>query len=296
MKDSDSPMESLRTVSEKPTEPGVLARAVGTLGQFTLSAGRSIFSMLGGMSLLLGKATSYTTKGLLVPGQRIGRNALIAQMVRVGVRAVPIVILIQLAIGMILPLQMFPKLDEFGQSEQIATINAIAGFRELGPLMTAVVLCGFAGASIAAELGTMATAEEIEALQVSGLNPVRFLVVPRLLATIIMTIMLTVIADIVMVASGMFTAVKLGIDPDIYFQLTTEALDLSGFATGLVKAAVFGLLIGLIACFLGLSVKPWQGSAGVGQATTKTVVYCIVAIITADAVFTLVFYSYGLFD
>jgi phospholipid/cholesterol/gamma-HCH transport system permease protein len=201
-----------------------------------------------------------------------------------------------MAIGMILPLQMFPKLDEFGQAEQIAAINAIAGFRELGPLMTAVVLCGFAGASIAAELGTMVTSEEIEALKASALSPIRFLVVPRLFATVVMTVMLTVIADVVMIASGMFTSCKLGIDADIYFQLTREAVDVGGFATGLVKAGVFGLLIGLIACFLGLSVKPWQGSAGVGRATTNTVVYCIVAIIAADAVFTLIFYSYGLFN
>jgi len=289
MKQSDSE-------SDKAAKTTPLARAVAALGRFILTAGRSIFSMLGGMSLLLGEVSSSTAKGLLISEQRISRDALITQMVRVGVRAVPIVILIQMAIGMILPLQMFPKLDEFGQAEQIASINAIAGFRELGPLMTAVVLSGFAGASIAAELGTMVTSEEIEALQASALNPVRFLVVPRLLATIIMTVMLTVIADVVMIASGMLTSVKLGIDFDVYFQLTIEAVDVTGFVTGLVKAAVFGLLIGLIACFLGLSVKPWQGSEGVGQATTKTVVYSIVAIIATDAVFTLIFYSYGLFD
>jgi len=114
----------------------------------------------------------------------------------------------------------------------------------------------------------MVTAEEIEALEVSALSPVRFLVVPRLLATVIMTIMLTVIADVVMIASGMLTAVKLGIDSDVYFQLTLDAVDIMSFATGLIKAGVFGLLIGLIACFLGLSVKPWRGSEGVGQATT----------------------------
>jgi phospholipid/cholesterol/gamma-HCH transport system permease protein len=281
---------------DRTTNMGGLARAVGLLGRFTLRAGRGVFSLLGGMSLLLAETTSSAAKGLLVPGQRLGYEALIGQMVRVGVRAVPIVILIQMAIGMILPLQMFPKLDQFGQSDQIATINAIAGVRELCPLMTAVVLCGFAGASIAAELGSMVTAEEIEALKASALNPVRFLVVPRLLATVIMTVMLTVIADVVMVTSGLLTSVRLGIDPDLYFQLTIEAVSVTGFATGLVKAAVFGLLIGLIACFLGLSVKPWQGSEGVGRATTNTVVYCIVAIILADAVFTLIFYSYGLFD
>jgi len=263
--------------------------------RFQFKAVRRFFSMLGEMYLLLSEATYSTTKGMLLPGQRIGRDALVAQMVRVGVKAIPIVILVEMAIGMILPLQMFPKLDEFGQAEQIATINAISGFRELGPLMTAVVLCGFAGASIAAELGTMVTSEEIEALKASALNPVRFLVVPRMFATVIMTVMLTVIADVVMVASGMFTSYKLGIDPGRYFQLTFEAVNVWGFATGLIKAGVFGLLIGLIACSLGLSVKPWQGSEGVGRATTNTVVYCIVAIIAADAVFTMIFYSYGLF-
>jgi phospholipid/cholesterol/gamma-HCH transport system permease protein len=235
-------------------------------------------------------------KRVFLPGQHLGRKALFFQMVRVGVRAVPIVILVQMAIGMILPLQMFPKLDEFGQGSEIATINAIAGFRELGPLMTAIVLCGFAGASIAAELGTMVTTEEIEALKASALNPVNFLVVSRLIATVIMTVMLTVIADIVMVASGMLTGMKLGISSHTYFQLTVKALDVTGFTTGLVKAGVFGLLIGLIACFLGLSVKPWQGSEGVGQATTNAVVYCIIAIIATDAIFTLIFYSYGLFS
>ena len=288
MKESDP-------ASEKSIEIKTFSKVLGVTGNFVLTAGHKIFSMLGGMSLLFTETACIAFKGLFVPGQKIGRDALIVQMVRVGVRAIPIVILIQLAIGMILPLQMFPKLDEFGQSEQIATINAIAGFRELGPLMTAIVLCGFAGASIAAELGSMVTAEEIEALQASALNPIRFLVVPRLLATVIMTVMLTIIADVVKVTSGMLTAVKLGIDPHRYFQLTTEAINIAGFVTGLSKAAVFGLLIGLIACFLGLSVKPWQGSEGVGHATTNTVVYSIIAIIATDAVFTMIFYSYGLF-
>ena len=289
-------MKEFDSVPDKTARMSVVIRAIGALGRLTLDAGRNAFSALGGVSLLLSDAVSNTITGLFVPSQRLGRDALIVQMVRVGIKAIPIVILVQMAIGMILPLQMFPKLDEFGQSDQVATINAIAGFRELGPLMTAIVLCGFAGASIAAELGTMVTSEEIEALRASALNPVRFLVVPRLLATVIMTVMLTIIADVVMIGSGMLTATKLGIDADTYFQLTREAVDITGFATGLIKAGAFGLLIGLIACFLGLSVKPWEGSNGVGRATTNTVVYSIVAIIGADAIFTMIFYSYGLFS
>jgi len=274
---------------------GKIIYYLAALGKFILSTGRSFLQMVGQMSLLLNAAVRSAITGLFLPAERIRRQSLLFQMVRVGVRAVPIVILVGLAIGVIMPLQMYPKLDQYGQAEQTATINAIAVFRELGPLLTAIVLSGFAGASIAAELGAMVTAEEIEALQSMALNPVRFLVVPRLLATVLMTTMLAVIADVVMIAGGWLTGVKLGIDPDVYYQLTTQAVNVTGFFTGLIKAAVFGLLIGLIACFLGLSVKPWQGSEGVGQATTNTVVYSIVALIGADAVFTVIFYSYGLF-
>ena len=142
-------MKAPDTVSGKSTKGDNPVKTV-VLRRLRFKSMRRFFSMLGAMYLLLSEATYSTAKGMFVPGQRIGGDALVAQMVRVGVRAIPIVILVEMAIGMILPLQMFPKLDEFGQAEQIATINAISGFRELGPLMTAVVLCGFAGASIAA--------------------------------------------------------------------------------------------------------------------------------------------------
>jgi len=272
-----------------------LVSPLASLGAATLAMAKRIFAMAGGMYLLLSETAENTAKGLFTPTVRLDQEAIITQMVRVGVRAIPIVVLIELAIGVIMPLQMFPKLDEFGQAQQVATINAIAAFRELGPLMTAIILGGFAGASIAAELGAMVMAEEIEALRTLALNPVRFLVVPRLLATVIMMVLLTVIADVVIIAGGWMTSVHLGIDSDIFYQMTKDAVDITGFATGLIKAAVFGLLIGLIACFQGLTVKPWQGSEGVGRATTNTVVYCIVAVIGADVVFTVIFYSYGLF-
>jgi phospholipid/cholesterol/gamma-HCH transport system permease protein len=275
---------------------GDILRPVAALGGVTIWACRQSLGAIGGMYLLLKASVGTILKGIFVPSARVQGHSLLFQMVRVGVRAIPIVILCEMAIGMILPLQMHPKLDEFGQAEQIATINAIAAFRELGPLMTAIVLSGFAGASIAAELGTMVTSEEIEALESLALNPVRFLVIPRMLATVLMTIMLTVIADVVMIIGGMLTSLHLAIDPDVYYSLTLEAVNITGFVTGLVKAGVFGMLIGLIACYLGLSVKPWQGSEGVGKATTNTVVYSIVAIIGADTVFTIIFYAHGLFD
>jgi len=264
-------------------------------GRLLIALTRNFFAMIGGMFLLLCQTLCLILKGLTSSKDRLKHDALIFQMIRVGVRAVPIVLLVSLAIGMILPLQMFPKLDEFGQADQVATINAIAAFRILGHLMTAIVLSGFAGASIAAELGTMVTAEEIEALESMALNPIRFLVLPRLLATVIMMVLLTVIADVVMVAGGLLTCLSLGLDGQVYYHTTKLAVNITSFVLGLFQAAVSGLLIGLIACFLGLTVKPWEGSEGVGRATTNTVVYCIVAIIVSAAIFTIIFYSYGLF-
>lgn len=289
-------MRSSRTHDQGEKQLLVLLRPLASLGHVVMENGRGFLFMLGEMSLLLAAAVAGFFRVLVTPGQRVGPEALIFQMVRVGVKAIPIVVLVQLVIGMIMPLQMFPKLDEFGQGDQVATVNAIAAFRELGPLMTAIVLSGFAGASIAAELGTMVTSEEIEALKSMALNPVRFLVIPRMLATMIMMILLTVIADVVMVVGGWLTALQLGLDGDIFYNLTLEAVDITGFVSGLIKAGVYGVLIGLIACYQGLSVKIWQGSAGVGRATTNTVVYSIVAIIGAAAVFTVIFYSYGILD
>ncbi len=271
------------------------ARVPAAIGAAFLAGASAFLRIFGQMTLLLGTATASFVKTLFLPGQRFGRGALLFQMVRVGVKAIPIVVLVEMAIGMILPLQMFDKLDEFGQADQIATVNAIAAFRELGPLMTAIVLSGFAGASIAAELGTMVTAEEIQALRSMAVNPIRFLVVPRLLATIIMMIMLTVIADVVMVFGGYLTGMRLGLDADVFYFMTVDAVNITGFISGLIKAAVYGLLIGLIACHQGLTVRPSEGSAGVGRATTNTVVYSIVAIIAAAAIFTIIFYAYGVF-
>ena len=126
--------------SDSSVSPSVITRPLAVLGGVTLSAGRRFLGMLGGMFLLLSTTVSNIFQGIFVPGVPLKREALWFQMVRVGVRAIPIVVLIELAIGMILPLQMFPQLDQFGQADQVATINAIAAFRELGPLMTAIVL------------------------------------------------------------------------------------------------------------------------------------------------------------
>jgi phospholipid/cholesterol/gamma-HCH transport system permease protein len=188
---------------------------------------------------------------------------------------------------------MAPTLDEYGQLDKVANVNAVALLRELGPLISAIVLTGFAGASIAAELGTMVVGEEIEALESMALNPVRFLVVPRVLATVIGLVLLTAIADIVALSSGAVIGVfALDIPWSVYYGNTLDEAGLADFMTGLAKAGVFGLLIGLIACYNGLRVT--GGAAGVGRATTMTVVHAIVSIIVADLLFTALFFMTGL--
>jgi phospholipid/cholesterol/gamma-HCH transport system permease protein len=266
---------------------GNLIRAVGA---------RAIgaISYAGGMALLLRQAAWWTARGMFWPGVKFGRGVLAAQMVRVGVRSLGIVVLVQVFIGVILALQMTPPLAKWASEAQVAVIIGLAGFRMLGPIITGVVLSGFAGASIAAELGTMVVSEEVEAMQAHALNPVRFLVVPRVVATLAMTVLLTVVADVMICVGGYLTSIAV-LGPSSYqgyWQRIHDSLLLRDFATGLVQAGVFGLLVGLIACFEGLRVT--GGAEGVGKATTMTVVYSIVAIIVAACVFTVVFYAWGL--
>jgi phospholipid/cholesterol/gamma-HCH transport system permease protein len=205
---------------------------------------------------------------------------------------VGVIMLVSFCIGLILALQMAPPLEEFGQVETVANIIAIAVVRELGPLISAIVLTGFAGASIAAEIGTMAVNEEIEALQTHALNPVRFLVVPRLLATVVALLVLAIMSDLVALFAGYLMGItKLEIPSAIYINNTITQLSLNDFVTGLFKAGVFGLLIGSISCYNGLKVS--GGAAGVGKATTNTVVHSIVAIIFCDLIFTAVFFALG---
>ena len=248
---------------------------------------------LGGIGYLLRDTLMSVPRGLLAArGRRLAWRNLWAQMVRVGVRSVPIIMLALFCIGSILALQMAPVLKTYGATSQVAGIISIAVFRELGPLISAIVLTGFAGASIAAELGTMVVSEEIEAMEAQAISPVRFLVLPRILATIVMMVCVAVLGDLAGVVGGLIVSEEfLDVNPIQYFHRTFEAVRVQDFDTGLTKAAVFGLLISALACYLGLRVK--GGAQGVGIATTRTVVLTIVALIIVDLMFTAVFYYYG---
>jgi phospholipid/cholesterol/gamma-HCH transport system permease protein len=286
--------EPTRTAMTPPATDPFGRLDVWTFGLLSRFGGvwNRAFAMIGGVSWLLRDVGAWILRAVFQRQVRLGRAAVITQMVRVGVRSIGIVMLVCACIGFILALQMKPPLAEFGQADKIANIVGVAVFRELGPLVAAIVLTGFAGASIAAEIGTMVVGEEIEALEAHALDPVRFLVVPRVVATTVSLILLTVIADVTaVIAAGTLAVGFLGVPYELYKTNTLNQLVLSDFLTGLFKAGVFGLILSGIACYNGLRVT--GGAAGVGRATTDTVVQTVVAVIIADLLFTGVFYQLG---
>ncbi len=242
---------------------------------------------------LLAETLTWIIRRFTRAKTRVGWPAIATQIVRVGVRSIAIVSLVSGCVGLILVLQMAPPLDDFGRKDLVANIVGVAVLRELGPLIAAIVLTGFAGAAIAAEIGTMVVGEEIEALEAHALNPIRFLVVPRVLASIVSMGALAVISNIMAISAGLGMAVlALDISYQTYMDNLLDQIKLVDFITGVAKALVFGLLIGAIACTNGLKVT--GGAAGVGKATTDTVVQSVVAIIIADLMFTAVFYAWKL--
>lgn len=268
----------------------LVGRPIENLGAFAIR----FVELVGGVGLLFARSMAATAK-LAARGRarQMAWSTVFTQMVRVGVRSIPIVCLVVFCIGVILALQMAPILATYGAQDQVATIISVAMFRELGPLVGAIVLTGFAGASIAAEMGTMVVGEEIEALETHAIDPVRFLVMPRVVATAVMTFCLAILANLVGVIGGMIACWAIGmVDPVHYWSLTFDAPKLSDYYSGLLKAFIFGGVIALLACHLGLSVT--GGAEGVGNATTSTVVQTIVALTFIDLLFTAVFYALGI--
>jgi phospholipid/cholesterol/gamma-HCH transport system permease protein len=254
----------------------------------------AVLDHIGGLWWLLYQTVRWMLVAATSKRVRIGRVAIISQMVRIGVASVAIVALVSGSIGFILGFQMAPPLDSLGSVHLVPNIIAVAVLRELGPLIAAIVMVGFAGASIAAEIGTMVVGEEIEALEAHALNPVRFLVVPRIIASVLAMLCLAVVSNVMAIgAAALMSKTILGISWTTYYEGTLSQVGPIDYLTGLMKAGVFGLLIGLIACGNGLKVS--GGAAGVGKATTSTVVESVVAVIFADLIFTVIFYALKMF-
>jgi len=200
-----------------------------------------------------------------------------------GVNALPIVSLISLLVGVIIAFEAAQPLAEFGAQIFVANMIGLVMVRELGPLMTAILLAGRSGSAFAAELGTMKVNEELNALETMGLDPVRFLVVQRLLASLLLTPLLTIYSMFTGVLGGVLVMLALGFTlPTILVQLESS-VHIKDIAFGTSKGFVFGIIVAGIACLRGLHTK--SGPSAVGQATTRSVVSGILLIVIADAVF-----------
>lgn len=209
-----------------------------------------------------------------------------------GFQALPIVSLIAFLLGVILAFQSAIAMRQFGAEIFVADLVSISLLRELAPLMMAILLAGRTGAAFAAEIGTMKVNEEINALSTMGLDPVRFLVVPKILAGIFVAPLLTLYANLIGLFGAALVMRGFGIPMVTFFNQVSGAVDLSDLGTGLFKAAVFGLLVSSVGCLRGLQTG--NGAEAVGRATTSAVVSAIILIVVADGLFAVLFFQLGI--
>ncbi len=211
-------------------------------------------------------------------------EATIEQAVLMGVDALFIILLLSFLLGLIIAFQSAHQLAQFGANIYVANLVGIAMVREFGPMMTAIMLAGRSGSAIAAELGTMQVSEEVDALKTMGIDPIRFLVLPRVVALTLVQPILTLMADFIGMVGGFIIGVlMLDLSTNVYYEQTVEALTLNDFGHGLLKSVLFAWVISITGCFSGLSIQ--GGAASVGRATTKSVVTSIFLIIVVDSIF-----------
>jgi phospholipid/cholesterol/gamma-HCH transport system permease protein len=211
---------------------------------------------------------------------------------RAGVDALPIITLIGFLLGLILAFQSAIPMRRFGAEIFVANLIGVSMLREMGPLITAIILAGRSGSAFAAELGTMKVREEIDALTTMGLEPVRFLVVPRVLAAVTMTPFLAVFANLFGLIGGAVVMRSLGFPLVSYVNQIVSAVTVGDLLGGLFKSLVYGIVVAGIGCLRGLQTT--TGASAVGQSTTSAVVSGIVLIAIVDGVFAVVFYALGL--
>jgi len=238
-----------------------------------------------------GKAMIFTWdifRWIFRPPFRI--RAVFEQMQEIGYYSVPVVAITALSTGGVLALQSFIGFKRFGAETMVGTVVAISMTRELGPVLTGIIVAGRAGSAMAAELGTMKVTEQIDALYTLSADPVKYLIVPRFLAATIMLPVLVIVADSVGILGGAGIGVgTLGANPIIYMQKTFEFLKLNDIFSGLFKSMVFGAIIGVVCCYQGFYTE--GGAEGVGKATTRSVVISSILILIVDYVLTAILFG-----
>lgn len=269
---SKVPLSQLRKVAD-------VQKWLGELGKQTIE----FLEHTGAISILFWRSLVTATSTPL------RWRATVEQAYKIGVASLPLVMLTSLFTGMVLALQSSYQLRLFSAEQFTSDLVALSITRELGPVLTAMMVAGRVGASMAAELGTMKVTEQIDALKSLAADPIRYLVVPRFLASITMLVLLTLYSDLVGMFGGYTVGVfKLGISSYKYINRTIEVLILKDVYTGLIKAFVFGIIISVVSCYYGFRAS--GGAEGVGQATTMAVVVSFISIIVFDTFFTAFFY------
>ena len=283
----DQVAEFDRPVQVHPDEKSSFTRVVAELGEWIAETGRTLVGLLGFFG-----ATLLAMRMLVTRPKRFRLNAVVQRFDVVGVRALGIIGLMSFLIGVVIGQQGAVQLQQFGA--EVYTINLIGRItvRELGTLMTAIMVAGRSGSAFAAQLGTMKITEEIDAMRTIGVSPIEALVIPRLIASVVMMPLLAFWAMLMsLLGGGIFVWVYLGIPPLTYIQRLQEVIPLTDLWVGLIKAPVFGFIIALAGCFQGMLVE--SNSEEVGLRTTTAVVQSIFLVIIIDAVFAVFFSSVG---
>ncbi len=230
---------------------------------------------LGSILILLAE----TFKEILLPPFEV-KNTL-KQMLEIGVKSVPVVIITAIFTGMVLALQTFTGFKRFGAEALVGTVVSLSLTREMGPVLTGLIVAGRAGAAIAAELGSMRVTEQIDALETLATSPVKYLIVPRFIAASLMLPSLTIIADFLGILGGYAIAVWLyGMSSALYWRRAWNYLEMSDILGGLAKACFFGAAIAIVCCYRGFYTE--GGAEGVGKATTGAVVISFMTILISD--------------
>ncbi len=264
-----------------PTNPVVVVQGVGQLG-------RSFLREIGGMFWFIVNTFAETVDNMRRGRSPFRASSFFRHTERAGVGSVPLVAMVSFFLGLTMALLTGYQLERFGTERLVPGLVAIAFTRELGPLLTGIMLAARIGAAFTAELGTMQVSEEVEAIEAMGISPLRFLVAPRMLALFALMPCLAIISSVAaIIATSLISRAYFNIAWVYFTDLVLSSLLIRDIVTGIIKSFLFGLLIGAIACYRGLSVK--GGAAGVGSSTTSSVVTAITAVIAFDTIFNVVY-------
>jgi phospholipid/cholesterol/gamma-HCH transport system permease protein len=264
-----------------------LADRLEQLGRKTVSALQLTLAIVG----FLGQ-TVATIVGLILHPTRIRWTAIVHHMQQVGLNAVPIVALMAFLIGVVLAFQGAAQLRQFGAEVFVVDLIAISILRELGILLTAIIVAGRSGSAFTAAIGSMKMREEIDAMRTLGLDPIEVLVVPRVIALILMLPVLGIIANFAGLLGGAIMSwIELGVSPGVFQSRLISNTDVWHFGVGLIKAPFFALIIGIVGCYEGMQVK--GNAESLGHLTSTSVVLSIFLVITADAMFSIFFAILG---